>query len=137
MAPGYELGARGASVIAAAVTTVSFAAVFVILRFVTRGVIVRALGLSDWVILIALVCDLSVQKEAYREKGRGRVRSSFELFRPFLGVEIVAYPLVTHCRCFLFLILLPLFSVGETKLRPSELETGSAKTRVNSDDTWY
>lgn len=55
-----DLESIGGSVIAAAVTTVSIAAIFVGLRFVTRWAVVRALGLSDCAILLALVRKLFV-----------------------------------------------------------------------------
>lgn len=54
-----DLESNGGSVIAAAVTTVSIAAIFVGLRFITRWTVTRALGLSDGAILVALVSGLA------------------------------------------------------------------------------
>lgn len=45
----------GGTVVPCAVISTSLAAVFVGLRFYTRGVMLRRLGLSDWLILVSLV----------------------------------------------------------------------------------
>lgn len=45
----------GGNIIACAVITWIIAAIFVGLRFYTRGTIIRSLGPSDWCILVSLV----------------------------------------------------------------------------------
>ncbi len=49
---------NGGSLVAATVTTVTVAAIFVGLRFYTRMRIVHTLGPSDWAILLALVFSI-------------------------------------------------------------------------------
>lgn len=49
----------GGPVVPCAVISTSLAAVFVGLRFYTRGVMLRRLGLSDWFILVSLVSFMS------------------------------------------------------------------------------
>ena len=49
---------NGGSLVAATVTTVTIAAIFVGLRFYTRIRIVRMLGPSDWAILLALIFSI-------------------------------------------------------------------------------
>lgn len=45
----------GPNIIAAAFTTWTIALVFVLLRFYTRSRLVKALGLTDWFVALALV----------------------------------------------------------------------------------
>ena len=49
---------NGGSLVAATVTTVTIAAIFVGLRFYTRIRIVRTLGPSDWAIFLALIFSI-------------------------------------------------------------------------------
>lgn len=64
--PNLPHDSRQGNIIAASVVTWVIAAVFVGLRFYTRGRIVRALNSSDWCILISLVCC----KTGCRRSGR-------------------------------------------------------------------
>ena len=57
--PDYRKDETNAGPLLAATSTmVSLATIFVGLRFYTRIRIVRALGLSDWLILLALLCSI-------------------------------------------------------------------------------
>lgn len=59
------------NIIACAVVTWVIAAVFVALRFYTRGLIIRVLGWTDWCIFLALVCSAGVTASSIEQVHAG------------------------------------------------------------------
>ena len=53
----------GNTIVPCAVVSVGLASVFVALRFYSRGVVLRRLGLEDWFILVSLVSRIPSTKE--------------------------------------------------------------------------
>ncbi|KAL1874936.1 hypothetical protein VTK73DRAFT_10362 [Phialemonium thermophilum] len=73
---------RGGSVIAAAISTVCIAAIFVTLRFITRAVIIRVFSLSDWTILVALLFSAGNSAGSILEVTKGSTGRHFETVTP-------------------------------------------------------